>query len=92
MRKYDALLGTILAALAGLCFAQLPVFIQQYLQRLGGHVDEAHLSLVQIMTNASVRTRSIDAEGTLLETLPRGFYLRTQFTRAILQAHYALSR
>ncbi len=32
---------------------------------------------------------SIDAEGKPAETLPRGFYLRTEFTRAILAEHYA---
>ena len=56
LRKCDALLGTILAAVAGMCFAQLPAFIQQYLQRLGGHVDEAHLSLSQIIASENVRT------------------------------------
>jgi len=40
--------------------------------------------------NASVRRRSIDTEGTLIETLPRGFYLRTSFTAAILRDHFAL--
>ena len=56
LRKCDALLGTILAAVAGLCFAQLPAFIQQYLQRLGGHVDEAQLNLSQILAGAQART------------------------------------
>jgi len=56
LRKCDALLGTILAAVAGVCFAQLPAFIQQYLQRLGGHVDEAQLSLSQVTTGAHMRT------------------------------------
>ena len=55
LRKFDALLGTVVAALAGLGFAQFPAFIQQYLQRLGGHVDEAQLNLSQITGNASVR-------------------------------------
>jgi hypothetical protein len=55
LRKCDTLLGTILAAAAGLCFAQLPAFIQQYLQRLGGHVDEAQLSLTQILDGESAR-------------------------------------
>ena len=56
LRKCDALLGTVLAAVAGVCFAQLPAFIQQYLQRLGGHVDEAQLSLSQITAGAHART------------------------------------
>ena len=40
--------------------------------------------------NSSVRRRSIDAEGTMIETLPRGFYLRTSFTAAILARHFGL--
>ena len=56
LRKCDSLLGTILAAVAGVCFAQLPAFLQQYLQRLGGHVDEARLSLSQITAGAQVST------------------------------------
>ena len=59
LRKCDALLGTILAAVAGVCFAQLPAFIQQYLQRLGGHVDEAQLNLSQVTAGAGFR--SLDA-------------------------------
>jgi hypothetical protein len=69
LRKCDALLGTILAAVAGVAFAQLPAFIQQYLQRLGGHVDEAQLSLVQITTNASVRTLDVPARQVLTVSL-----------------------
>lgn len=38
--------------------------------------------------NGRVRTRSIDTEGELTETLPRGFYLRTQFTARILTAAF----
>jgi DNA mismatch repair protein MutH len=42
--------------------------------------------------NASVRRRSIDAEGVTIETMPRGFYLRTSFTARILAEHFALIR
>lgn len=35
--------------------------------------------------NAEARTLSMDAEGTLLSTLPRGFYLRTTFTQSLLE-------
>jgi DNA mismatch repair protein MutH len=37
-----------------------------------------------------VRRRAIDAEGELTETLPRGFYLRTAFTAAILRDNFVL--
>jgi DNA mismatch repair protein MutH len=40
--------------------------------------------------NSSVRRRAIDTEGAMIETLPRGFYLRTSFTAAMLRAHFAL--
>ena len=42
--------------------------------------------------NSRVRAMSIDAEGEISATLPRGFYLRTAFTKAILEANYALLR
>jgi DNA mismatch repair protein MutH len=40
--------------------------------------------------NSHARRRTVDAEGTTISALPRGFYLRTSFTAAILRAHYAL--
>lgn len=35
--------------------------------------------------NSRIVTDAIGPDGTLIKTLPRGFYLRTQFTRQILQ-------
>ena len=69
LRKCDTLLGTILAAVAGVCFAQLPAFIQQYLQRLGGHVDEAQLNLSQVATGAGFRTLDAPAREVLTVSL-----------------------
>jgi DNA mismatch repair protein MutH len=40
--------------------------------------------------HGGVRRRSIDTEGHMIETLPRGFYLRTQFTAQILRDNFAL--
>ena len=37
----DSLVGTIIAAIAGLLASQMIAFINAYLQRLGGHLDEA---------------------------------------------------
>jgi DNA mismatch repair protein MutH len=37
--------------------------------------------------NARARRRSIDDEGLILSTLPRGFYLRTVFTSAVLASN-----
>ena len=69
LRKCDALLGTVLAAVAGVAFAQLPAFIQQYLQRLGGHVDEAQFNLSQVITGASFRTLDAPAREVLTVSL-----------------------
>ena len=69
LRKCDALLGTILAALSGLGFAQLPAFMQQYLQRLGGHVDEARSNLVHVTGDAAFRTLDAPARHTLAVAL-----------------------
>ena len=44
-RKLDSLVAAAVAAVGALACAQLPEFIQQYLQRLGGHIDEAKRAL-----------------------------------------------
>lgn len=55
-----------------------------------GRIEEltAHLGTwLQVRPKArdgSVRTVAWDADGAPIETVPRGFYLRTRFTRAIL--------
>lgn len=42
--------------------------------------------------SASVRRRVINVEGELTETMPRGFYLRTAFTGAIIREHFIMTR
>ncbi|MBB4286693.1 DUF2937 family protein [Roseospira goensis] len=41
LRKVDSLGGAVVAALGGGAASQWREFLQQYLQRLGGHLDEA---------------------------------------------------
>lgn len=41
LRKLDTLTGAVVAGTAGAAASQLQAFIGQYLQRLGGHIDEA---------------------------------------------------
>jgi hypothetical protein len=55
LRKIDSLAGAFLAAIGGVAFAQAPVFVQQYLQRLGGHVDEARRNLVRVATEEAFK-------------------------------------
>ncbi len=47
-KKLDSLAGTVIAVVTGLASLQLPAFIHAYLQRLGGHLDEARLGLVAL--------------------------------------------
>jgi len=38
---FDGILDRIFSVIGAVAFSQIPEFIQQYIQRLGGHVDEA---------------------------------------------------
>jgi hypothetical protein len=46
-RMGETLLDRVLCGLGAVAFAQLPEFIQQYRQRLGGHLDEARHQLAE---------------------------------------------
>ena len=51
-----------LAAAAGAAlFAQFPAFYQQYLQRLGGRLDQARLDVDQIIADAATLGRTLEA-------------------------------
>ena len=52
-KKLDSLAGTVTALIAGLASLQLPSFINAYVQRLSGHLDEARLGLIAIKTGKS---------------------------------------
>ena len=47
--KIDTLVAVVVGSVGGIGFSQLPAFIHEYLQRLGGHVDEAqrHLGTIR---------------------------------------------
>ena len=47
------MLDRLLCVLGAVAFAQLPEFIQQYRQRLGGHLDEARRQLAEFTAVAS---------------------------------------
>lgn len=61
--KLVALAGTVLAALAGAAASQSLAFIHAYLQRLGGHLDEARRTLAGL--------RSGELTGTALDPVAR---------------------
>ena len=47
-RKLDSLIAALLAAMVGIALSQALAFSQQYLQRIGGHRDEAERALQRI--------------------------------------------
>ncbi len=60
-----------------------------------GQIDSITASLGEVLqirpkaASARARSHAIGADGTLVRTNPRGFYLRSRFTAAILQRSYA---
>lgn len=67
--KILTLAGAAIAASGAALSAQGPAFVQAYLQRLGGHIDEARRTLVelsggataQIVADGATRDRLVDA-------------------------------
>jgi hypothetical protein len=56
----EGLLDRLLCVVGAVLFSQLPEFIQQYLQRLGGHLDEARRQLEQFRAVAAQSDLSLD--------------------------------
>lgn len=55
LRKLDTLIGAVIAGIAGAAASQLQAFLLQYLQRLGGHVDEARRAYDTILNGERYR-------------------------------------
>jgi hypothetical protein len=49
----EAFIDRLLCVVGAVAFSQIPEFIQQYLQRLGGHLDEARRQLEQFRATAA---------------------------------------
>ncbi|GAA5192314.1 DNA mismatch repair endonuclease MutH [Ferrimonas gelatinilytica] len=56
-------------------------------ERITAHQGEV-LQLRPKAANRRVLTDAIGPEGEVIRTLPRGFYLRSRFTKALLQSHF----
>ena len=56
----ERLLDRILCVVGAVLFSQLPEFMQQYLQRLGGHLDEARLQLDRLREAAARSGMTLD--------------------------------
>ncbi len=59
-RSGERLLDRVVCVLGAVFFAQAPEFFQQYLQRLGGHLDEARRQLLQFENVAVQSGISLD--------------------------------
>jgi DNA mismatch repair protein MutH len=76
--------------------AQLQADWQEHMDRIAlGQVEHIQAQQGEVLqlrpkaANSRVLTNAIGAHGQLIQTLPRGFYLRKEFTRAILQRMFA---
>ena len=56
----DTLIDRVLCVFGAVLFSQIPEFIQQYLQRLGGHLDEARRQLGRFQEIATKAGLTID--------------------------------
>jgi hypothetical protein len=54
-RKLDSLAGAVFAGTFGAALSQFDIFVQQYLQRLGGHADEAARNFATIIESDRYR-------------------------------------
>ena len=58
------------------------------LEEITSHMGR-HLQIRPKGANSKSLTTTLDEEGNTIQTLPRGFYLRPEFTQQIIQSHYA---
>src|ERR1035437_1722684 len=56
----DGLLDRALCVIGTIAFSQIPEFMQQYLQRLGGHLDEARRQLQRFQQTATQSGLSLE--------------------------------
>jgi DNA mismatch repair protein MutH len=62
-----------------------------HVESLTGHLGKS-LQIRPKAAHSRARRVGFDADGVPFAALPRGFYLRASFTRALLERHYALPR
>src|SRR4051812_7517996 len=69
--KLDSFLAAVLIALCGIAGSQGQAFAVQYIQRLGGHLDEARDHLADVQTGLRYRVMGDTVRGEL-ETEAKG--------------------
>lgn len=71
LHKIDSLTGTAVAATIGLAASQAQAFSAAYLQRLGGHIDEARLTLEKIRASDYAGPLPVDVQAALVSAAER---------------------
>ena len=61
LTKIDSLVSTVIAAVMGFLASQSMAFINAYLQRLGGHLDEARIGRESLLNEQSVAAAGNEA-------------------------------
>jgi hypothetical protein len=65
-RKIDSLIGAVFGAIAGASASQFDAFMLQYLQRLGGHLDEARRNYGLVMDGERYRDMAVEVRTILI--------------------------
>jgi len=65
-RKLDSLIGAVFAGAGGAAASQFDAFVLQYLQRLGGHLDEARQHYTQIAEADQYRNLTTEVRAALV--------------------------
>jgi hypothetical protein len=65
-RKFDSLGGALFGGVAGAAASQFDAFVLQYLQRLGGHLDEAQRQYTMVLDTERYRDMAGEARAILL--------------------------
>lgn len=66
LRKLDTIGGAVFAGVAGAAVSQFQAYVQQYVQRLGGHLDEAQRIVETIQNSERYRTMAATARDLIL--------------------------
>lgn len=69
LRSIEKLVDRVVCVLGAVASSQIPEFIQQYLQRLGGHLDEARLQLSLLQPEAARAGVSLGALAARVDSL-----------------------
>lgn len=68
-RKFDSLMSAVFAAVCALAASQFLAFVQQYRQRLGGHLDEAVRMRERVVSGETARGLTAQAREQLADDL-----------------------